>query len=373
MTRVQQTWFAGLFLALIYSVPLLQCAIEAAGGHTPQFLDVLARTPTRENLRAYEKQMEDDSVVARTVRPWVQYSQFVLLGDAGDKVLPGRNGWLFYKPDVRYLVEPHASDAFRAIVDFRDQLAARGIHLMVMPTPGKPSIYGDRLTARLNGGVVDSPTREMISRLRAAGIEVLDLFALFATREHGAAAPLYLQRDTHWSAGAASLAAGMVAARLKALGWTSDGSRGYEVRPVRVRRASDILKMTQAPLIEKFFPAEEVSCGQVVEAASGRPYRDDPAADVLVIGDSFLRMYQTDEPRSAGFIAHLAYNLRQPLASLVNDGGASTLVRQEMARRPQLLRGKKVVVWEFVERDIRFGIDGWKIVPLPGVYAGAFP
>jgi hypothetical protein len=40
-------------------------------------------------------------------------------------------------------------------------------------------------------------------------------------------------------------------------------------------------------------------------------------------------------------------------------------VRQQLSRRPGLLQGKKLVIWEFVERDIRFGTDGWKCVPLP--------
>ena len=41
------------------------------------------------------------------------------------------------------------------------------------------------------------------------------------------------------------------------------------------------------------------------------------------------------------------------------------VVRQQLARRPALLEGKKVVVWEFVERDIRFGTEGWQVIPLP--------
>jgi hypothetical protein len=57
--------------------------------------------------------------------------------------------------------------------------------------------------------------------------------------------------------------------------------------------------------------------------------------------------------------------LGRPLASIVNDGGASTLVRQELHRRPALLANKKVVVWEFVERDLRLGTEGWAKVPLP--------
>jgi hypothetical protein len=130
------------------------------------------------------------------------------------------------------------------------------------------------------------------------------------------------------------------------------------------RRPSDIARMTRVPLIETSFPPEDVACRQVFDPATGALYKDDPASPVLVLGDSFLRIYQTDEPRAAGFIAHLARNLKRPLASIVNDGGASTLVRQELARRPQLLAGKKIVIWEFVERDLRYGTDGWKPVPL---------
>jgi len=54
-----------------------------------------------------------------------------------------------------------------------------------------------------------------------------------------------------------------------------------------------------------------------------------------------------------------------PLTSLVNDGGASILVRRELYRHPALLKNKQVVVWEFVELDIRLGTEGWQIVPLP--------
>ncbi len=72
----------------------------------------------------------------------------------------GREGWLFYRPDVRCLVEPDRPDirregtlvgippqgtyqdsVVRAIVHFRDQLKERGIEVLVMPVPGKPSIY----------------------------------------------------------------------------------------------------------------------------------------------------------------------------------------------------------------------------------------
>ena len=130
-------------------------------------------------------------------------------------------------------------------------------------------------------------------------------------------------------------------------------------------RIGDILRMLKVPALERRSPAETVLCQQVVHRSDGTAYRDDDASEVLVLGDSFSRIFETDEPGSAGFIAHLAKELRRPVSSLVNDGGASTLVRQELARRPALLAKKKVVIWEFVERDIRLGTDGWQIVRLP--------
>ena len=123
--------------------------------------------------------------------------------------------------------------------------------------------------------------------------------------------------------------------------------------------------MLRLPQLERIAQPEDLACVQVVDTTTGSLYRDAPDAQVLVLGDSFLRIYQQDEPRAAGFVAHLARELKQPLASIVNDGGASTLVRQELCRRSGLLANKKLVIWEFVERDIRYGTEGWQVIPLP--------
>jgi hypothetical protein len=156
-----------------------------------------------------------------------------------------------------------------------------------------------------------------------------------------------------------------VATRIFDLGWIEKGDVDYAIREVSVRRRGDVLRMISVPRLDNRFPPEEVHCEQVFEEKSGKLYKDDMHSPVLALGDSFLRIYQTDEPSAAGFIAHLARALKFPVASIVNDGGASTLVRQQLSKRPDLLKGKKLVIWEFVERDIRFGAEGWKRVALP--------
>ena len=103
----------------------------------------------------------------------------------------------------------------------------------------------------------------------------------------------------------------------------------------------------------------------MIRDGGGELYKDAREAEILVLGDSFMRIYQQDQPSAAGFIAHLAKELKQPMMSLVNDGGGSTLVREELCTRPVFLKNKKVVLWEFVERDIGIGLKGWQRTPLP--------
>jgi len=367
-----------LFLFIVVGIPLSQAVVEACRGELPQLLEIFQRKPTAPNLRAYERNLEDASWVAAKLRPWAQYAQFAWFKDGGEKTLLGREGWVFYKPGVEYATErpgirhssTTAADAVSAILDFRDQLTARGIQLLVMLTPDKESVYPEKLTRRAVGlqTAMSSETQELLSRLKAADVEVVDLFELFATAKGSRPATvpaLYLARDSHWSPAGVELAARAVAQRIAQCGWAKFGSVVYEVKPSPVNRVGDILRMLQVPQLETEALAEMAPCSRVCRADTGEPYKDDPRSEILVLGDSFLRIYETDEPGSAGFIAQLARELRQPVASIVNDGGASTLVRQELSRRSSLLSNKKVVIWEFVERDIRLGLEGWQHVPLP--------
>jgi hypothetical protein len=368
-----------LFLGIITAVPLIQTLREVRQDEGIRAFEVFSGFPTAANLRVYEKDMEKANWAARLSRPWFQFAQFGWLKDGGEKVVIGSAQWYFYKPGLKYMLarsEPAQSakgtnDPVAAIVDFRDQLAARGVRLLVMPVPNKDSIYPDRLTSRAGTlrGLLAPRTREVLERLRAAHIEVVDLFKEFGlARQQSASipqAPLYLAQDTHWSPSGVALAARVVARRLTALGWVGAGHIDYTERDAPVQRLGDIPRMMQAPMIERSLKPESVSSVQVVRCDDGRLYKDGADAEILVLGDSFMRIYQQDEPNAAGFIAHLAKELKRPMMSLVNDGGGSTLVREELCARPVFLKNKKVVLWEFVERDIGIGLKGWQRTQLP--------
>ncbi|HZW31450.1 MAG TPA: hypothetical protein VFF52_12135 [Isosphaeraceae bacterium] len=370
------------FLVMIGSAGLVQTAAELGGGERPQALEVFDQPPSARNLHEFEHNLDESSLVMAYLRPMMQEARFRLLADAGERALVGRDGWLFYRPSVRYATErpdvaPVAgagrnADPLPAIRSFHDQLAERGIELLVVPVPDKESIDPEMLSGRAVRGsvVVCRSTRALLDRLQAAGIAFVDLFEAFrqakVAQSPSDLKPFYLAHDSHWTPAGIRVAVQAVARRIRERGWIEVGAVDYGVRPIEVERVGDLIEMLRVPRLERTIAPERLHCVQVIRRDTGRPYRDQPDARILILGDSFLRIYEQDEPRAAGFIAHLARELKQPLTSIVNDGGASTMVRQDLNRRPRLLANKRLVIWEFVERDIRDGVEGWQVIRLPG-------
>jgi hypothetical protein len=412
---------------LITVVPLSQTALEVARGERVQATDVFRNSPTSANLRRHEALLKEKSWVQRSVRPVVQRFLFRAFGEGGAKAVSGRDGWLFYRPDVRCLVEGNRVDqarpdsrwvepsapttqresVVRAIVQFRGQLQERGIELVVVPVPGKPSVYPDQLTERAGGAGHDLPTpaSELLRDLGQSGVAAVDLLSVFRqARQRAPLERLYLARDTHWTPTGARLAAEAVAARLRELGWAPKATTMFRTAPAVVERWGDILEMMQIPGLRGDYAPERVECEQVIDPALGllvpgaseRPgaYRyPATAASILLLGDSFSRIYQYAEPRSlgtvvsqaggptpetadrqtpkrllpgsAGLLSHLARVLGAPVDAIVSDGGASTDVRRKLSVHPEILEGKRLVIWEFVERDIALGQAGWGEVLLP--------
>lgn len=373
-------------LAVAVGVPVAQAVNEISAGRTPFLLELFQRFPTKANLHGWDRQVRDNSIVAKAIRPTVLQCQFDLFGDAGAKALVGREGWLFYKPDVDFLVQPRIDqDRFYlgafdttldgrrqnlrnpmvAIRDVHRQLAKRGIRLVVVPVPGKPSIYPEMLAGPIAPLEV-SPTLDLLDSLRASGIDAVDLVRPLRAAKPSTTTALYLERDTHWSPTGVGIAADVIARHLSLIPDVSSrrDSTRFRARDTLVERWGDLSEMSNLPRRREIWSTESVKAHQVVDSGD-RLYADSDSAAVLWLGDSYSRIYQTDAPRAAGIIAQVALRLGQPLSSVVNDGGASTVVRQKLSRKSELLRHAKVVVWEFVERDVRFGDKGWSLERIP--------
>ena len=378
MRRAHPILISLLFLGLCLSVPLIQAALDLLDDGPPQVLELFERLPSAANLRRFEANLDDNSACAKLLRPCFQLVRYLLLHDMGGKALDGLDGWTFYHPDVKYLTEPYfrdlrpgtEEDPVAVIQDFAAQLKDLGIELLVVVIPGKPSIYPEHLWPRGKDPRRPSAnTARFLSELAARQVAVEDAYPIL----HGARAQadrdgekLFMATDTHWTGRGIREVARALAKRIQPMPWYARPVRSprYERHKVRFTRQGDIPVMTQIPWQTKLFPEEEVEVDQVTDLDSKGLYQDDPASPVLLLGDSFSRIFQSDAPESAGLIANLAFELQIPLASLVNDGGASTQVRVQLSRDPTLLAGKKLIIWEFVERDVRFGMGGWQRLSL---------
>ncbi|MCQ2104530.1 MAG: hypothetical protein MJZ26_01945 [Fibrobacter sp.] len=355
---------------------------------------------TSRYLRAFEKKVEDENALVLAARPKYQLAVWKLFSDPGEKVVLG-DKWLFYRQDVEFLVQPSPFEArsakldnpISAITTFRDQLKEKGVELLVVVVPGKPSIYPERLT----GTKVPASREELfghgkkiLDSLTALGFNTVDLYTPLWSAKAGDEkfGALYLDDDTHWTPRGAELAAGVIAAKVHKMSAAGEidigeASMNYVANDSLADRMGDIGEMSglnkfnvfaaqqvvghvvqQQNVTQRVVPAvDSTAKDSVVYDTTTVPFKDDfRKARILILGDSFSRIYQTDSPVNAGWISHFAKNMGRPVASIVSDGGASTLVREKLARKSGVLKGKKLVIWEFVERDLRFGAEGWKDV-----------
>ena len=378
MSRACCKTLAFTFLAILFAVPVFQGIWEkTVEGESLRVLGLFKKVPSEANLRAFEKDLEDSSKVANWLRPVHRQLRWWLMRDLGDKAVAGADGWAYYGPNIRYLGERYfrdlksaknADDPAETVADFAQQLASRNIRLLVVPIPSKPAVAPERLRRGLAPSLALSVhSRRFLDELRGRGVEALDLYSPFIEQQR--ARPdrprMYLAADTHWTGDGARFAAGLLAARVREMLGPNplQPKHNYRLETVTVARRPDIPRMSRLPGEATAFPPENTTAYRVFDE-EGSPYADSDDAQILLLGDSFSRIYQSDEPEAAGWIANLAFELHTPLTSIVNDGGASTLVRQELARSPELLKGKRLVIWTFAERDLRFGMKGWAKIAL---------
>ena len=260
---------------------------------------------------------------------------------------------------------------------FADALSSRGIRLILVPVPTKPMVCREGLG--LSAGA-DPPAvfTQVMEDLTAAGIEVVDLFPLL--RELPAEADRFLKQDTHWTPAAMSGTARLLADRIAAAGV----ERGVE-RGALVTRIETIARESRGDLVGMLgvkMDSEPVTLQRVVKETDGTLFVSDPASPVVVLGDSFVNIFEDPslgfaagekDSIGAGFSSHLAAALARPVHTIAINGGGASAVREAFAALPgEVIAKKKIVVWLLSSRDHllaeiparRAGIE-WREVTLP--------
>ena len=380
-----------LFLLTILAVPTIQLVGEfrAAGSISRMPMISIFKSlhwlPHGEDLKQVERSLENESLVSQWLLPRMQYLLTVVLGAGNEQVYLGHDPWLFYRADVDHVIGPPfldpnrlkhrlqtsrvQPDPIKGIVDFRDQLAARGIDLVVLPVSVKPSMEGEMLAmskanrAEASGALPNPSFNEFKARLEREKVRVFDP-AMFMM-EQGKNAPLYLDTDTHWRPETMEFVAKKLADSLQLPAAVASTPPSIVEKEIVAR--GDIAAMLKLTRGDKFFPPEKVTIRQVV--TGNGLWRPSKEADVLLLGDSFSNIFSFEAMgwgESAGFGEHLSVALKRPIDCILRNSDASFATREilsnELARGRDRLAGKKLVVWEFATRELSFG--NWKLLDL---------
>ncbi len=361
-----QKWFFILFFLLFISIyPICQMFYIQPFGEWKQ-------EPTlQKSIKAYETSIEETSLLRKWLLTPAQQLLTEYFGVGNEKVIIGKDGWLFFSGDYEYLINtgfmlPEKQykrslsgvqpDPLKAILAFNAQLKERDIELILLPIPVKPMVYPDKLGGV--DGVVQNPSWESFkNELEANDITVIDLLPKFAEMRENGIEP-YLKTDTHWSSEGMAEAATIVA---KAI---DESALNYTIPADSPTHTSigDIALMLKLENIEDIFPQETVKL-------LSENYLSDRSSDVLLLGDSFTNIYSVKAMNwgtQSGFAEHLAARLERPIDVIArNDAGAFAtrqLLSQELRRGRDRLADKSVVVWEFAIRELANG--DWKMLDM---------
>lgn len=308
-------------------------------------------------------------------------------------VVEGANGELFLEEHLRALGAgrfwgedaPKASkgrkaDPLIAIVDFKKQLQARGVELLVVPIPPKALMHPEWLpgASPVEGKLprLDTVEQEFFAALREQGVEVLDLLPALLERRGGPT--LYCKTDHHLNGRGQVLLAQLIAEAVKDRPWLAAAqadapawSAEWKATPIEgglswMRAAA--VKIVREPVDLRYvrhpktrqFPAETRN------------------APVLLMGDSNALVFHAgagDTPASsmhavgAGLLEQLTAELKTPvdLAGTLIDGVDATRItlRNRERAKKGYLAGKRLVVWVFFESSLSQLRDGWRVLPLP--------
>ena len=355
-------WAAIVLFLLVCTIPPL--ARNVTGGFDA--FTALFKKPADVTLPVHLRQAEkkiEDAPFTKPPRHVLQSLATSLLHEGNSKTIIGKDGWLFLRPGVEALtgtgplqappIGPASDPALKkahgptSVVErFAADLKERGIRLLLVPVPIKPTIYPENL-GNLEAPLTHPDAPAFYELLKASGIEVLNLSPDFVAAKKDR--QVYLKQDTHWTPETMQAAARSVAGRLSEFEGTSE----FEVTSEQRSHIGDLVEKLE---IEESFNPETATL-QVVSGET-RSRR----SPIVLLGDSFVNIFSdptigfgngSEEPINAGFAEHLALALKTSIDVIAKNGDASTGVRKDFAKRPDnQVRDKKAVVWLIAERDL---------------------
>ena len=267
---------------------------------------------------------------------------------------------------------PTEPDPRVAIIHLKEQLARRGIVLIIMPTPIKAMIHPEKLSHRYVGRQTElqNPSYEQFKEeMEQNGVLVFDIASALMNAKAQSGQAQYLATDTHWRPETVELVAEKLKDFImKKVLLPKIPDPGYRTERSELTQLGDLAVMLDLPEKQQIFPRETVSIRKVF-GAGGEPWQPQKTADVLVLGDSFSNIYFLEAMgwgEGAGFVEQLSYVLQRPMDRITRNDNGSYATREflaaELAKGRDRLEGKRLVIYQFAIRELAVG--NWKSINL---------
>jgi alginate O-acetyltransferase complex protein AlgJ len=281
----------------------------------------------------------------------------------------GRRGFLLFRRELEYLLAgdlqtlPPDANPLETISSLRDSLASLGIDFLFVPIPTKQDVYPAILSekaARPHGGAVQPYFRKVLLDLSERGIETVDLLSLFRDEARSGDETLYQRQDTHWTSRGLAIAAGALAERVMSYAWFGEA---YPEEIFYTTRDTDFVQLgdlyDRLPAAQRAGLEPERLRASRVFSPGGEGYEVFSGAPVLVLGDSYTGVFELTGCRHAGVTAHLARTIGGPVDLIMGWGGGPEAPGKLRRAGPEVLQGKRLVIWMMSVRDLFVPGGGW--------------
>ena len=297
----------------------------------------------------------------------------------------GVDDWLFLAPELRVvgldgLREADPGDAaaetergpVATILDLHRQLEALGVELLLAPVPPKSVIFPEKVSGAVAVPIpvprLDPALERLYDRLRAGGVDVLDLTDHFIRERFHAEGPLYCRTDTHWSGSGCTTAAAAIAADVRARPWHAElATESFGASWYSTGITGDLTGPGGVPAAR-----EELRLRGVIRATGqGRTaVATDPESPVLLLGDSHALVFHAGgdlHAAGAGLPDQLAFELGLPvdLAATTDPSPVAALdaLVERVRADPGYWGRKRLVIWCFAARGLG-ARDDWRPVSI---------
>ncbi len=347
----------------------------------------------QEDMSSFESDLESSSALRQRLLPPLQWQLTRILGLGNEQAYVGRDGWLFYRPDVDYVtglgfLDPRVLDArsregaawepppqpdpMLALTDLKRQLDQLGVELLVVPIPVKPSLYPETFSPRARGleiAAQNASFAEFMERAIRADLRVFDPARDLRSAKHTDASDLYLRTDTHWTPTGLDVVARSLAEVVTSILDSADERRSvWTRRRVVLEGFGDTARMLWVPEHQDTISPDRVE-SDLVTTRSGQIWRRSDSASVLLLGDSFTNVYSESGlgwGTGAGLAEQLSFHLGQPIDRIARNAGGAVGSRrglqQALNRDPRRLDDTRLVIYQFAARELSQG--DWQLIDL---------